>query len=204
MKQTKFYRQGDGDHITQVALSPDGKQLAAAFCQNLNSGEAWVTLWDTTSDKTVHVFRGQLRITCMSLRGKYLATGSIDNSVRLWDRASGKLCHSLHGHSGNVTSAQLTGDGQRLWTASRDGTARLWDTASGKNLCTLMCLFGTNDWLVVTPDGYYDGSATATNWLVWSRRSADNRQVVIDDAATRKGMYRPGLLAQVATGEISK
>ena len=40
------------------------------------------------------------------------------------------------GHTGDVTSVALSGDGKRLLTGARDGTAILWEAAGGKQLHT--------------------------------------------------------------------
>ena len=59
--------------------------------------------------------------------GRWLATGSWDKTVRLWDgrRASGALV--LRGHEGAVLAVAFSPDGRWLATGSADKTVRLWD-----------------------------------------------------------------------------
>jgi WD domain, G-beta repeat/PDZ domain len=52
---------------------------------------------------------------------------SDDNTVRLWDAASGKEIARFDGHQNRIRSAVFSSDGSRLLTASLDNTARLWD-----------------------------------------------------------------------------
>jgi WD40 repeat protein len=57
--------------------------------------------------------------------GSWLATGSDDNSARIWDATSGgKLLEVRHDQS--VTSVAFSSDGTRLATGSHDYTARIW------------------------------------------------------------------------------
>jgi len=62
--------------------------------------------------------------------GKTLATGSGDNTARLWDvsdRQHPTPIATLTGHSHIVYSVAFSRDGRLLATGSNDGTARLWD-----------------------------------------------------------------------------
>ena len=65
--------------------------------------------------------------------GKTLASGSADDTVRLWDVATGQQDGSpLTGHTDPVTSVAFSPDGKTLASGSADGTVRLWDVATGR------------------------------------------------------------------------
>ena len=59
--------------------------------------------------------------------GDRLATGSEDNTVKLWDAATGEEIMTLRGHSDTVSCVAFSPDGDRLATGSWDNTAKLWD-----------------------------------------------------------------------------
>jgi WD40 repeat protein len=60
--------------------------------------------------------------------GKTLASGSYDNTIRLWDTASGQpLGEPLQGHTYGVISVAFAPDGKTLASGSDDYTVRLWD-----------------------------------------------------------------------------
>jgi WD40 repeat protein len=69
--------------------------------------------------------------------GQTLASGSRDETIKLWDLATGKLLHTLTGHSSDVASVAISPDGQTLASGS-DKTIKLWDLATGKLLHTQM------------------------------------------------------------------
>jgi WD40 repeat protein len=58
--------------------------------------------------------------------GQMIATGSYDNTVKLW-RPDGSLIKTLAGHKKPVRSVSFSFNGQLLASASHDGTVRLWD-----------------------------------------------------------------------------
>ena len=62
-----------------------------------------------------------------------LATGSDDETVRLWDPDDGSQVSALTGHAGHVFAMCAVQAGGRTLVAigSRDGAVRLWDPRDG-------------------------------------------------------------------------
>ncbi len=63
--------------------------------------------------------------------GATLASAANDQTVRLWDAATGTAGHVLEGHTGGVNAVALSPDGATLASAGDDQTVRLWDAATG-------------------------------------------------------------------------
>jgi S1-C subfamily serine protease len=61
--------------------------------------------------------------------GRTLASGSWDNTIRLWDSAMGAVLRTLSGHTGWVFSVAFSPDGRTLASGSWDTTIRLWDVS---------------------------------------------------------------------------
>jgi WD40 repeat protein len=59
------------------------------------------------------------------------------SSVLLLEASSGRVVHTLIGHTADTTCAAFSPDSRRLATASHDRTIKLWDTATGRNVFTL-------------------------------------------------------------------
>ena len=69
--------------------------------------------------------------------GKQVVSGSDDQTVRLWDAATGEPLQTLEGHSNSVMSVAFSPDGKQVVSGSDDETVRLWDAAMGEPLQTL-------------------------------------------------------------------
>ena len=65
-----------------------------------------------------------------------LASGSRDDTVRLWDVETGIEMRSLTAHKGSVYTVAFSHDGTTLASAGSDRTVRLWDTDTGTVLHT--------------------------------------------------------------------
>lgn len=84
--------------------------------------------------------------------GKWFASGSGGNSVKVWDMATGKCRTTLIGHTQPVRSVAITPDGTRILSASFDQSIRVWDVGSGRELARLDGHVGGIESVVVLHD----------------------------------------------------
>ncbi len=127
-----------GNYCSTIALSPDGKLLASAGCEEGDAATATCTkgsirLWDVASRKLVgepligHL--SSINGLAFSPDGTILATGGDDKVIRLWDvRTREPIGQPLIGHTGAVSPVVFSPDGRMLASCgNEDGAVRLWD-----------------------------------------------------------------------------
>jgi hypothetical protein len=85
--------------------------------------------------------------------GSRVASGSGDNTVRVWDVQTGECQHTLEGHSGSVSSVVFSPDGSRVASGSDGKTVRVWDVQTGECQHTLEGHSGSVYSVVISPDG---------------------------------------------------
>ncbi|KAL2835372.1 putative wd40 protein [Aspergillus pseudoustus] len=81
--------------------------------------------------QTLEGHSNSVQSVAFSRDGQLLASGSDDETIKLWDSATGTLKHTLEGHSNLVRSVAFSRDGQLLASGSDDETIKLWDPATG-------------------------------------------------------------------------
>jgi hypothetical protein len=59
------------------------------------------------------------------------------SSALVLDTATGRVLHTLIGHTADLVGIDFSPDGRRIATASLDRTIKLWDTATGREVFTL-------------------------------------------------------------------
>lgn len=84
-----------------------------------------------------------------------LASGSHDQTVRLWDVQTHQCLRVLQGHQDGVRAIAFDAGGQRLASGSSDQTIRLWDLQTGEGLRVLRGHTGGVFTLTFAPNGQY-------------------------------------------------
>src|SRR6476620_10963105 len=87
--------------------------------------------------RTIEGHQDAVRSMAFDPRGETLASGSGDNTVKLWETRSGKLLRTLEGHQNQVHSVAFDPQGRMLASGGYDKTVKLWEVRSGKLLRTL-------------------------------------------------------------------
>ncbi len=75
-----------------------------------------------------------VKAVAISPDGNYVATGSRDKTIKLWDRATGLEVKSFLGHAHTVNDLAFSADGKWLLSSSADFTARFWSVETGEEL----------------------------------------------------------------------
>jgi WD40 repeat protein len=114
--------------IRSVEYAADGRTLAAVCdhgkasllsahrypaYENLEGHEADVWALDVSPD------------------GRYIASGSLDQTAKIWEMETGRLINTIHAHFPVVTLA-FTADGQHLVTTADRNSAKVWPVSGGE------------------------------------------------------------------------
>ena len=130
-----------GSGVESVALSPDGKMIAAGYDRNDEN----IKLWDVATQALAATLEGhdaKVFSVDFSLDGTMLVSGSNDGTIRLWDVATGD---SLAGGDWQdfglfaVWDAQFSPDGTMI-AGVASGQIKVWDAANlatGQEIITL-------------------------------------------------------------------
>lgn len=109
---------------------------------------------------TLTGYSGRASSIAFNPDGQTIASGSDDDTIKLWHLASGELLHTLTGQSGRVLTLALSPDGKTLASSNRTSDRsciQIWDLGNGGGQeSPLLTLPGHKKWiysLAISPDG---------------------------------------------------
>ncbi|MGB2642303.1 MAG: WD40 repeat domain-containing protein [Candidatus Acidiferrum sp.] len=108
---------------------------------------------------------------------QWLAAGTGDKQIHVFDVSSNEMIRTLSGHLQIVKGLAFSPDGKILASASLDKTIKLWDTSTGNEIRTLSGHFGGATGVAFSPDGLTIASASwDTTVILWDVHSGNQLQ----------------------------
>lgn len=117
--------------VSSVAICPDKQRIATA------SRDRTVKIWAIATGQLQFTLTGHRdRVTCVAYnpkwatsdprRSHFLASGSADGSIYLWQGDTGELLQDFSAHSGAIHALAIGPDGKTLISCSWDRTLKIW------------------------------------------------------------------------------
>ena len=204
--------EGHTSSINSVAFSPDGSLIASCsggIGPYPSPMDCTIRVWDAKTGALVgSPFKGHTNFVtsiAFSPNGELIASGSGDNSIRVWEVNRGVTRQLLAGHTGMVTSVAFCPDRTRplIASGSEDKTIRIWNVKTG----AIEKLFKGHERRVTSvafsPDGNHLASGSGDNTIrLWEtsisasiRRFIGHTHPVTSVAFGPDGTYTPMLIA---------
>jgi len=117
----------------QVYTTSDAN-LSSGIAGRRADAEPEMRIMDLSSGAVIAALPDHSSEVCdirISPNGKWIASGSRDGTIILWDGTTYQRMSMLFGHQHTVCRVRWTLDSRRLITAGADRTIRFWDPASG-------------------------------------------------------------------------
>ncbi|KAJ5805509.1 G-protein beta WD- 40 repeats containing protein [Penicillium pulvis] len=112
--------------------------------------------------------------------GKQIASGSGDDTIKLWDTASGDLQKTLEGHKYWVNTVAFSSDSKQIVSGSDEKTIRLWDAATGNLQMTLEGHLESVNTVAFSPDGKQIASGSSDDTIKLWDTVTGNLQMTLE------------------------
>jgi WD40 repeat protein len=187
-------RLGDpADQIMAVALSPDGRRVAAGG--GGPDGKGVVRVWDAAGGSPVWSageHAAEVLAVAFAPDGSSLASAGADGVILLRDPQTGSVARTLPGHDRGATSLAFSADGAALACGGGDGTTSLWETRTGRRVRTFR------------PASSQAGTITGDRPITSIALSRDGETLATCTAGVNQTFAGPVRIWDVRTGELRR
>lgn len=134
--------------FTLASFSPNGRQLITV------TDGAEALIWETSSRRLRFTLKHRAQILCAALcaDGRFVATGSADQTAQVWDTETGQPISPALTHENPVIRLAFSPDGRRLATVG-GARARVWSARSGEPALFVLRHDAAITSLAFSPDG---------------------------------------------------
>ena len=117
--------------IYAVAISANGRMIASGGADKISRDNAepggLIRMWDlqTKELRPILRYKSPVSTIAFSPNSRWIAGGSGDGTIRVWDAGTGDLIHEFNEHTESVWKLDFSADSKWLLSVSLDGTGRL-------------------------------------------------------------------------------
>ncbi|MCQ3929907.1 MAG: hypothetical protein DPW16_05575 [Chloroflexi bacterium] len=161
----------------QVALQNGDNQLSIALALQANQSEQPSALAQSVLAQVGYApgvrqqfvgHTGRVLAAAVSPDGRYLLSGGDDNTLILWDIASGDIVRRFTGHTNWVRAVAFSPNGRTILSGSEDNTLILWDVETGEQIRQFRGHTNTVFSVAFSPDGKHALSGSGdTTLILW-------------------------------------
>ena len=142
---------GMRDGMAELVFQDTGCGMTGEVLENIF--EPFYTRSRTGKGTGLEWLASVIRTLALSADESQVATGSEDETVRIWNTRTGTLLSCLRGHENTITSLAFAPDGQRVASGSKDATLRIWAVSAGRLLACCRGHLGAVLSVAFAPDG---------------------------------------------------
>jgi len=182
-KLVKVFKENDHP-ISFVAYNPNGRTVVS-----WDWNDQFLRFWEISTGKVVMKYMcSECWFSRFSPDGKMLATGQI----QMVNVETGKILREI---DTNTHPNQFTKDNKTL-ISSQPSRLLFWEVDSGE-LKYQMVVYNNGEWVIYSPDGYFDASPGAKSKIKWKVGEKTYPAMKFWDK-----YHRPGLFTKVMQGKI--
>jgi hypothetical protein len=156
--------------------------------------------------KTLQGHTRSIHCLSVSRNGKYLASGSEDQCIYIWELATERILHIFQGHSQPISSLLFHPKGNILMSIANDQTIRLWNLNTGEIMRTLTGLTATGFGGILSEDQKLLLSHNQRQAInIWNLQTGQKQQTLTLPHGTIQGLtISPGGNYIAAGGEAGE